>query len=64
MGDSRTVDVADLDREAALDTLAWTASTLVRAVLDQSDGRTTSKNPRLGRIRDRASASPIDTPAS
>jgi AcrR family transcriptional regulator len=59
-----TVDVADLDREAALDALAWTASTLVRAVLDQSDGKTASKNPRLGRIRDRASASPIDAPAS
>jgi AcrR family transcriptional regulator len=28
-----TRDVAELDREAALDTLAWTASTLVRAVL-------------------------------
>ena len=39
-----TVDVADLDREAALDTLAWTASTLVRAVLHESDGKTTSKS--------------------
>jgi len=39
-----TVDVAGLDREAALDTLAWTASTLVRAVLDESDGNTTSKS--------------------
>ena len=38
-----TTDVADLDREAALDILAWTASTLVRAVLDESDGKATSK---------------------
>jgi AcrR family transcriptional regulator len=38
-----TVDVAGLDREAALDTLAWTASTLVRAVLDETDGKATSK---------------------
>ena len=38
-----TVDVADLDREAALDTLAWTASTLVRAVLDESDGKATTR---------------------
>jgi len=34
-----TADVAGLDREAALDILAWTASTLVRAVLDEADGR-------------------------
>lgn len=32
-----TVDVAELDREAALDTLAWTASTLVQAVLRAAD---------------------------
>jgi hypothetical protein len=38
-----TVDVAQLDREAALDTLAWTASTLVRAVLDESDGKTSKR---------------------
>src|SRR5215831_11549107 len=38
-----TVDVADLDREAALDILAWTATTLVRAVLDESDGKATSR---------------------
>jgi len=34
-----TADVAGLNREAALDILAWTASTLVRAVLDEADGR-------------------------
>ena len=38
-----TTDVADLDREAALDILAWTASTLVRAVLDEADGKATSR---------------------
>ena len=38
-----TTDVADLDREAALDILAWTASTLVRAVLGESDGKATSR---------------------
>jgi len=38
-----TADVADLDREAALDILAWTASTLVRAVLDEADGKATSR---------------------
>jgi len=38
-----TVDVADLDREAALDILTWTASTLVRAVLDESDGKATTR---------------------
>jgi len=38
-----TVDVAGLDREAALDTLAWTASTLVRAVLDESHDKTTNQ---------------------
>jgi AcrR family transcriptional regulator len=40
-----TADVAGLDRDTALDTLAWTASTLVRAVLDESDGKTTCKLP-------------------
>jgi AcrR family transcriptional regulator len=29
-----TTDVAELDREAALDALAWTAATLVRAVIE------------------------------
>jgi len=38
-----TTDVAGLDREAALDVLAWTASTLVRAVLGESDGKATSR---------------------
>ena len=38
-----TADVADLDREAALDILAWTASTLVRAVLDEALGKATSR---------------------
>src|SRR5215469_955412 len=38
-----TADVADLDREAALDILAWTASTLVRAVLDEADEKATSR---------------------
>src|SRR5215472_6747659 len=34
-----TADVAGLDRETALDVLPWIASTLVRAVLDETDGR-------------------------
>jgi len=38
-----TADVAGLDREAALDILAWTASTLVRAVLAESDGTAASR---------------------
>jgi AcrR family transcriptional regulator len=38
-----TADVAGLDREAALDILAWTASTLVRAVLDEADEKATSR---------------------
>ena len=40
-----TADIAGLDREAALDILAWTASTLVRAVLSESDGKAAS-SPR------------------
>ena len=38
-----TADIAGLDREAALDILAWTASTLVRAVLSESDGKAASR---------------------
>jgi len=59
-----TVDVAELDREAALDILAWTAATLVRAVLDQSGGKTTKKRAAVRPLASPAETTPVVQPTA